>query len=92
MLATSRLLQACRVTLFTRDGCGLCASAKAVLSDLGHRRPFVLREVDLARPESRPWRELYDFDIPVVRASFSFPFLSFPLPCLGTDLPRSLSA
>lgn len=69
MLASRRLLQhACRVTLFTRDNCGLCAAAKGVLSNVWDRRPFAFREVDLARPESKAWRELYDFDIPVVRS------------------------
>ncbi|PHH77030.1 hypothetical protein CDD82_3690 [Ophiocordyceps australis] len=29
-------------------------------------RPFELRKVDLSLPESKPWRQLYDFDIPVI--------------------------
>lgn len=66
MFASRRLLQACRITLFTRDNCSLCTTAKDVLSRVGSKRPFVFATVDLARPESRPWRELYDFDIPVV--------------------------
>lgn len=66
MFATRRLLQACRITLFSRDNCGLCTQAKGVLSEVWDKRPFVFREVDLAKAESKPWKDLYDFDIPVV--------------------------
>lgn len=69
MFATRRLLQACRITLFSRDNCGLCTQAKSVLSDVWDKRPFAYKEVNLALPESNSWRELYDFDIPVVRNS-----------------------
>ncbi|KND90277.1 Glutaredoxin-like protein [Tolypocladium ophioglossoides CBS 100239] len=69
MFASRRLLQACRVTFFTRENCGLCTQAKGVLSDVWDERPFVYREVNLAQPESKSWRELYDFDIPVIHIS-----------------------
>ncbi|TWU78428.1 hypothetical protein ED733_008831 [Metarhizium rileyi] len=69
MFVTNRLLQACRITLFTRDNCGLCTQAKVVLSDVWDRRPFVYKEVNLALPQSKSWRELYDFDIPVIHVS-----------------------
>ncbi|KAG5992904.1 hypothetical protein E4U54_003518 [Claviceps lovelessii] len=71
MFVTQRLLQACRITLFTRDNCGLCAQAKGVLSDVWDQRPFAYKEVNLALPESNAWRELYDFDIPVIHISKS---------------------
>ncbi|QUC18213.1 uncharacterized protein UV8b_02454 [Ustilaginoidea virens] len=71
MFVSRRLLQACRITLFTRDNCGLCAQAKSVLSKVWDRRPFAYKEVNLALPESRPWRELYDFDIPVIHVNKS---------------------
>ncbi|PHH89497.1 hypothetical protein CDD83_5962 [Cordyceps sp. RAO-2017] len=66
MFASRRLLNACRITFFTRDNCGLCQEAAQVLSDVSKKRPFVCKKVNLALPESTPWRELYDFDIPVV--------------------------
>jgi hypothetical protein len=67
MLPTRRLLQqACRITLFTRHNCGLCSQAKEVLSTVWDKRPFAYQEVDLAKPASEPWKNLYDFDIPVV--------------------------
>ena len=66
MFLSRPLLQACRITLFSRDNCGLCTQAKGVLSDVWDKRPFVFREVNLAQEESKQWKELYDFDIPVV--------------------------
>ncbi|KAL2146658.1 hypothetical protein VTI28DRAFT_2808 [Corynascus sepedonium] len=69
MHATSRLLQSCRITFFTRQTCGLCAQARSVLSDVWDKRPFVFREVDIVKPESKCWRDLYDFDVPVIHIS-----------------------
>lgn len=67
MRASSRLLQqACRITLFTRENCGLCTRAKSALSAVWDSRPFDYREVDIVRPEAQRWRDLYDFDVPVV--------------------------
>ncbi|KAG6093756.1 hypothetical protein E4U30_004062 [Claviceps sp. LM220 group G6] len=71
MFASQRLLQACRITLFTRDNCGLCTQAKGVLSNVWDQRAFAYKEVNLALPESNAWRELYDFDIPVIHVSKS---------------------
>lgn len=69
MRLTSRLLQSCRITLFTRDTCGLCTQAKSVLSDVWDTRPFQFKEVDIMKPEAKAWRDMYDFDVPVVRWS-----------------------
>lgn len=67
MRATSRLLQLpCRITLFTREHCGLCVSARSVLSDVWDSRPFVYKEVDIVKPAAQQWKDLYDFDVPVV--------------------------
>lgn len=67
MRATGRLLQLpCRITLFTREHCGLCVSARSVLSDVWDSRPFVYKEVDIIKPAAQPWKDLYDFDVPVV--------------------------
>lgn len=68
MFATRRLLQhASRITLFTRETCGLCKQAKGVLSDVWDKRPFEYTEVNVDKPESKPWRTLYDYDVPVVQ-------------------------
>lgn len=86
MRPTARLYNAVRITLFTRPNCGLCDSAKTVLSDLRARRPFAYREVDIGRPDAQAWRDLYDFDVPVVRPS-SLPFL--PLLAPGSEVFRA---
>lgn len=66
MHITSRLFQSCRITLFTRKHCGLCIAAKSVLSDVWDSRPFEYKEVDIVPPESQAWKDLYDFDVPVI--------------------------
>lgn len=55
--------------MFTRENCGLCTQAKSVLSDVWDTRPFEFKEVDIVKPEAKRWKDLYDFDVPVV----SFP-------------------
>lgn len=78
MRVTNRLFQqACRITLFTRENCGLCTQAKSVLSDVWDRRPFEFQEVDIVKSQQIPrWRDLYEFDVPVVRSiSYSCPSL-----------------
>lgn len=66
MRVTTRLLQSCRITLFTRENCGLCTQARSVLSDVWDQRPFAFKEIDIIKPESKAWRDLYEFDVPVV--------------------------
>jgi hypothetical protein len=75
MRVTSQMLQSCRITLFTRDGCGLCTAAHATLLKVNTQRPFALNIVDIIKPESKSWRDLYEFDVPVV----SFKFLIWDL-------------
>ncbi|KAK8090043.1 hypothetical protein PG997_005004 [Apiospora hydei] len=71
MRATTRLFQhATRITLFTRDNCGLCVKAKSILSEVKASRPFEYAEVDIIKDESIPrWRDLYEFDVPVIHVS-----------------------
>lgn len=65
MFPTTALLAA-RVTLFTRAGCGLCDTAKHTVVQLNKRRPFDYHELDIMTPENKPWRDVYDFDVPVL--------------------------
>ncbi|CAI6098179.1 unnamed protein product [Clonostachys chloroleuca] len=65
MFATRRLLQSCRITLFTRPGCGMCDQAKESLSKVWDARPFAYVEENIDVKGSK-WRDLYDFDVPVV--------------------------
>ncbi|KAL2110103.1 hypothetical protein VUR80DRAFT_1621 [Thermomyces stellatus] len=69
MRPTVRLYDAVRITLFTRPNCGLCDTAKTVLASLRERRPFSYREVDLGKADAKGWRDLYDFDVPVIHVS-----------------------
>ncbi|KAL2130313.1 hypothetical protein VTI74DRAFT_6639 [Chaetomium olivicolor] len=69
MRITTRLFQSCRITLFTRENCGLCTQARSVLSDVWDKRPFAFKEVDIIKPESKAWRDLYEFDVPVIHIS-----------------------
>ncbi|KAK0383157.1 hypothetical protein NLU13_9070 [Sarocladium strictum] len=66
MFATRQLFQACRITLFTRETCGLCTQAKGVLSTVWDQRPFVYKEIDVDKTEVKTWKELYDYDVPVI--------------------------
>lgn len=77
MRVTSRLMQQCRITLFTRKNCGLCDAARSVLSDVWDTRPFAFKEVDIVKPETQSWKDLYDFDVPVVWSLQFFSHLLF---------------
>lgn len=81
MFATRRLLFSTRITFFTRETCGLCTQAKHVLSDVWDKRPFDYTEVnvDLPKPESKQWRDIYDFDVPVVSRNTYLKTLQFLL-------------
>lgn len=64
---TARLLQrVCRLTLFTRQGCALCDNAKGVLSNVWDQRPFEYTEIDVMAPGQQKWKDVYEFDTPVV--------------------------
>lgn len=62
---TSRLLD-CRITFFTRSPCGLCDAAKAVVQNVKTKRPLEYREVNVMEPGQEKWKDVYEFDTPVV--------------------------
>ncbi|KAE8385039.1 hypothetical protein BDV23DRAFT_165712 [Aspergillus alliaceus] len=62
----ARLSQAVRVTLFTRFNCGLCDTAKHTVTQLHKRRPFKYSELDIMVPANKPWKDVYEFDVPVL--------------------------
>ncbi|ODM16910.1 hypothetical protein SI65_07875 [Aspergillus cristatus] len=66
MFATRALLQAARVTLFTRAGCGLCDTAKHTVVQLNKRKPFNYEELDIMTPANKQWKDVYEFDVPVL--------------------------
>lgn len=61
--------QTLRLTFFTRPNCGLCTEAKEVISTVWKRRPFEYDEIDVMAAKQAKWKELYEFDTPVVRIS-----------------------
>lgn len=67
MHPSTRFLQACRITLFHRANCSLCTNAKQTLSNVWDSRPFIYKEIDVMAPEGKNWKDLYEFDTPVVR-------------------------
>ncbi|KAN0117416.1 hypothetical protein V8E51_003393 [Hyaloscypha variabilis] len=72
MFPTVRLLQhACQITLFTRANCSLCTKAKETLSSVWDVRPFEYKEIDVMKPEGKCWRDLYEFDTPVIHINSS---------------------
>ena len=53
------------ITLYTKDGCGLCDEVKAELADLAKPFPHNLQEVDITKGADLFAR--YRFSIPVVK-------------------------
>ncbi|KAL4924431.1 glutaredoxin family protein [Aspergillus undulatus] len=78
MFPTAHLLQAARVTLFTRAGCGLCDTAKNTVTQLHKRRPFDYSEVDIMVPGNKEWKDVYEFDVPVLHVQSAIGALSDP--------------
>lgn len=63
--ASTRLL-ACRITFFTRSPCSLCDSAKAVVQNVKAKRHLEYREINVMAPGQEKWKDVYEFDTPVV--------------------------
>jgi len=72
MQPTARSLQqfGCRITLFTRANCSLCVNAKQTLSKVWDIRPFIYKEIDILESQEKGFRDLYEFDTPVVSLIF----------------------
>ena len=60
-----------RHTLFIRQNCSLCTDAKDVMSKVWDRRPFEYTEIDVMAPGQTKWKNLYEFDTPVVSLAAS---------------------
>ncbi|KAH0293054.1 hypothetical protein M436DRAFT_44904 [Aureobasidium namibiae CBS 147.97] len=57
---------ACRITLFTRSNCKLCSDAKGVLSNVWDKRPFEYDEINVMEHSDQKWKNMYEFDTPVI--------------------------
>ncbi|KAM0796291.1 hypothetical protein BDR22DRAFT_812334 [Usnea florida] len=51
------------ITLFTRENCSLCDTAKSVITKVSKKRRVDYHEVDVMASE---WRRVYEFDVPVL--------------------------
>lgn len=71
MRPTVRLLQSkVLLTLFTRQNCSLCDTAKSVIQNVRMKKNLDFLQVDVMAPDQAQWRLLYELDVPVVRAPF----------------------
>lgn len=66
MRATRALLQNVQLTLFTRANCGLCDTAKHTLAQLKKKKDFAYLELDIMKPGNKEWKDVYEFDVPVL--------------------------
>ncbi|KAL2430401.1 hypothetical protein ABEF95_006720 [Exophiala dermatitidis] len=57
---------AVRLTLFTRANCGLCDVAKSRIAEVQKKRNIDYQEVDIMSPGQEKWKDIYDFDVPVL--------------------------
>lgn len=89
---TARLLD-CRITFFSRSPCGLCDAAKAVVQRVKETRPLQYKEINVMEPGQEKWKEVYEFDTPVVsnhRNTLIVEYLSGRLdPCRQSKRPRN---
>jgi len=63
----ARLSAGTRLTLFTRANCGLCDTAKLRIQEFQKNRSTLdYSEIDISSPGHQKWRDVYDFDVPVL--------------------------
>ena len=82
------------MTLFIRQNCSLCTDAKDVMSKVWDRRPFEYTEIDVMAPGQTKWKNLYEFDTPVVRILRTYLIGSVVLisiRCMSTKYARTAS-
>ncbi len=67
MRHTLVLLQnSARLTLFTRKNCSLCDTAKHVIDQVDKRKTLDYTEIDVMESGQQKWKDLYEYDTPVV--------------------------
>lgn len=60
------LQQAAKLVLFTRANCSLCEAAKSVVADVRKKHQVSYSEIDIMALGHEKWKEIYEFDVPVV--------------------------
>ena len=63
------LQRAARLVLFTRSNCSLCETAKSVVSAVRKRHDVNVAQVDIMARGNEQWKDVYEFDVPVVGQS-----------------------
>lgn len=61
-----------RITLFSRPNCSLCDTAKATVNRLSEARSVECNVVDVMSAGTTQWKDLYEFDAPVVGLSYGY--------------------
>jgi hypothetical protein len=82
------------MTLFIRQNCSLCTDAKDVMSKVWDRRPFEYTEIDVMAPGQTKWKNLYEFDTPVVSLLHTYlngSVLLTSCRCMSTKYARTVS-
>lgn len=82
-----------QLALFTRANCSLCSNARSAIHKTRKIRNFHYLEVDIMRSDYKEWRDLYEFDVPVVSRLYnpvplslckSMPALNYALLVIGS--------
>jgi glutaredoxin len=55
-----------RLTLFTRSNCSLCDVAKSKIAEVQRKRAIEYHEVDVMAPGQKQWKQLYQYETPVL--------------------------
>lgn len=68
-------MHSARLTLFTRPNCSLCETAKANIAKVENKRSVEHSEIDVMANGQEQWKDLYEFDTPVLhvqRVSYTY--------------------
>ena len=86
-----RLLQhTARLTLFTRENCSLCTTAKNAITNVSKARSFDYHEIDVMAPDQERWK-VYEYDTPVVSHIMFYQTSLVLIYVLVAPYPTSLS-
>ncbi len=67
-----------QLTLFTRANCGLCDVAKERLVEVLKKRTVDYNEIDIMAAGHQKYRNMYEFDVPVLHVERVFHTYSKP--------------
>lgn len=71
-------MHSARLTLFTRANCSLCDTAKVSIAKVQKKRPLDYSEIDVMAQGQQHWKDLYEFDTPVLHVQRVFYTYSKP--------------